>query len=74
LYSRNIAKIAGTIDAKLILTETDGPVNYRGLFGGELTKPWFVLEVVAKLAEVRKTSPVDMRSMISSNFRHFLKP
>ena len=72
LYSRNIAKIAGTIAANLILTETDGPVTYRGLFGSELTKPWFVIQVLNKLAEIRGTYGDTLRSMIYSNFQRFL--
>ena len=72
LYSRKIAEIARAIGSNLILTETDGPVTYRGLFGNELTKPWFVSEVVKKLAEVRGTSCDVMSSTVFSNFRRFL--
>ena len=72
LYSRRIAEIARTIEANLILTETDGPVNYRGIFANELTKPRFVVEVVRKLVEVRGSTDGVMRSTIFSNFQRFL--
>jgi len=71
-YSRKIAEIARAVDANLILTETDGPVTYRGLFGNELTKPWFVVEVVRKLAETREADSDGLRSTIFSNFQRFL--
>jgi len=72
LYSRKVTEIARVIDPNLILTETDGPVNYRGLFGDELTKPWFVVEVVRKLVEVRGATLDAVKSTIFSNFQRFL--
>jgi len=72
LYSRRITEIARMIDSDLILTETDGPVSYRGIFGNELTKPWFVIEVVNKLAQVRGTTPDTLGSTIYANFERFL--
>jgi TatD DNase family protein len=72
LYSRKIAEIARTMDSNLILTETDGPVIYRGLFGNELTKPWFVIEVLNKLADIRGVTGDVMKSAIFSNFQRFL--
>lgn len=72
LYSRRIAEIARTADPGLILSETDGPVKYRGLFGDQLTKPSFIVDVVKKLAEVKGISSDPMKSTISSNFQRFL--
>jgi TatD DNase family protein len=72
LYSRKIAEIARAVDPGLILTETDGPVKYHGLFGDQLTKPSFVVEVVKKLSEVKGVSSDAMKSTISSNFQRFL--
>jgi TatD DNase family protein len=72
LYSRKIAEIARSVSGDLILTETDGPVAYRDLFRGELTKPWFVIDVVRRLAELRGTEPDAMRSTVYSNFQYFL--
>lgn len=72
LYSAKITEIAETVESNLILTETDGPVTHRGMFGNELTKPWFVIEVVRKLAEIRGATSDAVRSTIFSNFRRFL--
>jgi len=73
LYSRKITEIARATDANMILTETDGPVHFRGIFGDELTKPWFVVEVVRKLAEVRSATSDEIRSTIFSNFQRYLR-
>jgi TatD DNase family protein len=72
LYSRKIAEIARAVNDDLILTETDGPVAYRGLFGKELTKPSFVVDVVKRLAEIRGSESDAMRSIVFSNFQRFL--
>ena len=74
LYSRRIEAIARTADAKTILSETDGPVFYRGLFHGQLTQPWFVVEVVQKLTELKNLSTEQLRSMIFANFLNFIHP
>ena len=72
LYSRRIAEIARTVDDNMVLTETDGPVIYRSIFGNELTKPWFVAEVVRKLAEVRGATLNALSSTIFANFQRYL--
>jgi TatD DNase family protein len=72
LYSRRIGELAQTAASSMILTETDGPVRYRGLFGGDITKPSHVVEVTKKLAEVKRVSPDTMRASIFSNFHTFL--
>jgi TatD DNase family protein len=73
LYSRRITEIVRAVDSDLILTETDGPVQYRGLFEDQLTKPWFVVQVVQKLAEIRGVTPDTMRSTILSNMQRLLR-
>jgi len=72
LYSRKIAEIARAVNSDLILTETDGPVAYRGLFGRELTKPWFVVNVVGRLGELRGANSDIVKSTVFSNFHRFL--
>ena len=71
-YSRKVTEIARSADSGLILSETDGPVKYRGLFGGQPATPACVVEVVRKLAEEKSMSLDVMRSTISSNFQRFL--
>ena len=71
LYSRRISEIARAVDLSLVLSETDGPVSYRGLFGDELTQPSFVVEVVRKIAEQKELNSESVRSQILSNFQKF---
>ena len=71
-YSRKITEIARLADPGLILSETDGPVKYRDLFGGQPAAPARVVEVVRRLAEEKGMSLDAMKSMISSNFQRFL--
>jgi TatD DNase family protein len=72
LYSRRINEIAAAADLSMVLTETDGPVAYRSLFGHQLTKPSFVIEVVRKLAEVKAMNTKTVREIIFSNFQRFI--
>jgi TatD DNase family protein len=72
LYSPKIIELAQAADIHMILTETDGPVAFRGLFGGQQTKPSFVVEVASKLAELKAVSQDNMRSTIFSNFQRYV--
>lgn len=67
-YSRRIAEIAEAVGLDMILTETDGPVRYRGLFADKLTQPSFVVNVTRKLAEIRGLSTDEMREKVWNNF------
>lgn len=71
-YSKSISEIAKTADIATILTETDGPVKFRGPFEGRLTQPAFVIEVARKLAEIKGLSEDFVRTAICSNFQRFL--
>ena len=72
LYSRRISEIARHADLKMILSETDGPVNYHGPFEGKMTQPSLVIEVVRKLAEIKSQSAENVRETICSNFQLFI--
>ncbi len=69
LYSRRISEIARAADISIMLSETDGPVSYRGLFGNELTQPSLVVAVVQKIAEIKGLKPELVRDQILSNFQ-----
>ncbi|HUK50606.1 MAG TPA: TatD family hydrolase [Terriglobales bacterium] len=72
LYSRRIIEIARATDLAMILTETDGPVPYHGLFESRLTMPSFVIEVLRKLSEIKSMNPEHVRSSVSSQFDRFI--
>ena len=70
-YSRRISEIAHAADLSILLSETDGPVSYRGLYGDKLTQPSFVVAVVDKIAELKGLTPEIVRDQIVSNFQKF---
>lgn len=72
LYSRKITEIARTAELNMILTETDGPVSYRGLFQDQLTQPSFVIQVVRKLAEIKSIGLESIRDAALLNFQRFI--
>jgi TatD DNase family protein len=72
LYSKQTSEIARAAELDMLLSETDGPVQYHGPFQGKATKPSFVIDVVQKLAEL-KSQPVEaVRDAIETNFHKLL--
>ena len=71
-YSRTISEIARYADLDMILSETDGPVKYRGPFQGRLTQPSFVLDVVRKVAEIKTVGIDAVREAVWSNFQDLI--
>lgn len=74
LYSRRISEIARAADLSIMLSETDGPVSYRGLFGDEFTQPSLVVPVVQKIAEIKGLKLELVRDQILSNFQKLTSP
>ena len=72
LYSRRISEITIAADIGTLLTETDGPVIYRGLGGERLTKPSLVIDVVRKIAELKAMSQEAVKAAIQRNFDLYL--
>lgn len=70
--SVRISEIARATTLDMILTETDGPVRYRGSFEGRPTQPSFVLDVVQKLAEIKTLSVATVRETVWNNFQKFM--
>ena len=71
-YTKQIAEIARTADLATILTETDGPVQYHGPFKGRRTEPFFVVDVVQKLSEIRNERAETIRDAVRLNFLRFI--
>jgi TatD DNase family protein len=72
LYSKRITEIAQKADPSMILSETDGPVTYRGPFEGKMTQPSFVIDVIRKLAEIKSEEVETIRDVVWSNFQKLL--
>lgn len=71
-YSRRLTEISKKTSLDMILSETDGPVRYRDIFEGKLMEPSFVLNVVAKLAEIRVQGVKEIREAVLSNFHQLI--
>jgi TatD DNase family protein len=72
LYSKRITEIARNSDLSMVLSETDGPVSYRGPFEGKMTQPSFVIDVVHKLAEIRSEETQRVRDAVWNNFQRLI--
>jgi len=71
-YAKRIVEIARAADLSTLLTETDGPVKYRGPFEDRMTEPAFVIDVVQKLSEIRSEEVDAIRDAVLQNFLAFL--
>jgi len=72
-YSQAIGEIARNADLGIILSETDGPVKYRGPFAGRLTQPSFVVEVIRKVAEIKNLDAEVLREIVWRNFESLIQ-
>jgi TatD DNase family protein len=71
-YSSGIREIIEKAPLTRLLTETDGPVKYyKRPFGGQLTKPSFIRNVVEAVAEIKKMQAEEVASQLIENFQVF---
>jgi TatD DNase family protein len=71
-YSNGIREVVEKTPLANLLTETDGPVRYwKKPFNGQLTKPSFIRNVVAAVAEIKRMQIEDVAEQIAKNFEVF---
>jgi TatD DNase family protein len=71
-YSNGIREVVDKCPLTNLLTETDGPVTYwKQPFNGQLTKPSYIHNVVATVAEIKKIGVEDAAEQIAKNFENF---
>jgi TatD DNase family protein len=71
-YSAGIREVVEKAPITNIMTETDGPVTYwKKPFNGQLTKPSYILNVVASIAEIKKMPVEEAAEQIAKNFEDF---
>jgi len=68
LYSTGIREIIRHIPLSNLLTETDGPVEFRGPFKGQMTKPSFIPPVVSAIAQIKNKKEDDVAEQLIKNF------
>jgi len=71
LYSKHIQEIVKSTPIEYVLTETDGPVTYRGPFQMKLTTPEFLPIVVEELAKIIGSKVEDISVQLIRNFESF---
>jgi TatD DNase family protein len=71
-YSAGIREVVEKAPITNIMTETDGPVTYwKKPFNGQLTKPSYIQNVVASIAEIKKLPVEEAAEQIAQNFETF---
>jgi TatD DNase family protein len=72
VYSNGIREVILNTPLTNLLTETDGPVLFRKPpFNGQMTRPSFVREVVAAVAEIKQVPIDEVADQIVRNFETF---
>ncbi|MGD6807290.1 MAG: TatD family hydrolase [Candidatus Bathyarchaeia archaeon] len=71
-YSAGIREVIEKTPLANIMTETDGPVTYwKKPYSGQLTKPSYIRNVVAAVAEIKKLPVEEVAEQIAKNFETF---
>lgn len=71
LYSSGIRGIVRRIPLSNLLTETDGPVQFRGPFKGKMTTPSFIPPVVSAIAQIKNKKEDEVADQLIKNFNQF---
>lgn len=70
-FSDGIREVIKQIPLENLMTETDGPVRFRGQFKGKLTTPSFIPAVIEEIAELKSKEKKDVADQIFHNFIDF---
>ena len=73
LYADRTREVVSKAPLDSLLTETDGPVTYKGPFHGRETTPEFVKPVVEEAARIRKMDSQALSKQILENFHSFFE-
>lgn len=71
VFSDGIREVIRRIPLTNLMTETDGPVRFRGPFKGKLTTPSFIPTVVDAVAELKGEEKSEVADQIFQNFIDF---
>jgi TatD DNase family protein len=71
LFSGGIREVVRRIPLTRFMTETDGPVRFRGPFKDKLTTPSFIPAVVEAVAELKRLEKSEVAEQIFRNFIDF---
>jgi TatD DNase family protein len=71
VFSNGIKEIIRRIPLTNLMTETDGPVSFRGPFKGKMTTPSFIPTIVEAIAQLKKKEKTEIADQIFQNFVDF---
>ncbi len=71
VFSTGIREVIRRIPLTNLMTETDGPVRFRGPFKGKLTTPAFIPTVVEAIAQLKGKEKSEVADQIFKNFTDF---
>jgi len=71
VFSNGIREVIRRIPLTNLMTETDGPVRFRGPFKGKLTTPSFIPLVVEAIAQLKEKEKTEVADQIFQNFIDF---
>jgi TatD DNase family protein len=71
VFSTGIREVIRRIPLTNLMTETDGPVRFRGPFKGKLTTPAFISTVVDAIAQLKGKEKSEVADQIFQNFIDF---
>ena len=72
VYSKKTKQLAFSTPLDLILTETDGPVRFGGVFQNRVALPAFIPSIIYTLSSLHKLGFEEMRSIIFENALNYL--
>lgn len=71
VFSKGIRKVIELIPLTNLMTETDGPVRFRGPFKGKMTTPAFIPTIVETIAQLKGKEKIEVADQIFQNFTDF---
>ena len=73
VFSKGIREVIKHAPLSNLLTETDGPVQYFGLFKNKMTMPSFIPLIVNAIAEIKEVEETEVANQILQNFANFFE-
>jgi len=73
VYSSNTQEIIRRVPLTNLLTETDGPVSFRGPFEGKMTTPAFLPYVIKAVAQIKEMEETEVADQILQNFTNLFE-
>lgn len=71
LYEEEIQSIIAYYPLELMMVETDGPWRFDGPFQNQITHPKMLEHSIAKIAEIKKRAPKEVKNIVTNVAKEF---